>query len=104
MIRRGKEEGWLKLPNSAIPRWAHLNGIIFNNARVEHLDGRGSGLIAERDAEGDGQEPLVTVPHDLILSLERVRQHAKADQDFAEVLEGLGEFGRVGNFVHLIAS
>jgi hypothetical protein len=36
------------------------------------------------------------VPRDLILSQEQVLEQAKVDRDFRELLESLGDFGRVG--------
>ena len=99
MIRRGKAQGWLQLPTEALLPWAMLNDVQFTHVVPGVAAGRGAGLLASKplppDAEAEPQ-PLLTVPRDLILSLERVLEHAKVDQDFREVLESLGEFGRVG--------
>lgn len=97
MIRRGKTEGWLQLPSEALLPWAMLNGVTFDHAVPGIVPGRGGALLAKQslDASDDDSRVVLTVPRDLILSLERVQQHAKTDKDFRGVLESLGEFGRV---------
>lgn len=99
MIRRGKAEGWLQLPSEALLPWAMLNDVAFDRTVPGRADGRGGALLAKEDLNADNEEEsrlLITVPRDLILSLERVQEHAKVDKDFREVLESLGDFGRVG--------
>lgn len=97
MIRRGKAEGWLQLPSEAFLPWATINEINFTRTVPGSIPGRGGALLASEPlyAASDQSPVLVTVPKDLILSLERVQQHAKVDKDFREVLENLGDFGRV---------
>lgn len=101
MIRRGKTEGWLKLPQDAFLSWAMLNDVSFDRTVPGVIPGRGGALLAkeELDADEDMSNVLLTVPKDLILSLERVQEHAKTDKDFREVLESLGDFGRVGSHI-----
>lgn len=98
MIRRGKSEAWLQLPQAAISSWATLNDVSFDRSVPGSVPGRGGALLAKEnlDAEEDMSNLLLTVPKDLILSLERVQDHAKVDRDFREVLDSLGDFGRVG--------
>ena len=98
MIRRGKAEGWLQLPPEALLPWAMLNDVSFDRTVPGFAPGRGGALLAKEDldANEDMSNVLLTVPRDLILSLERVQEHAKVDKDFREVLESLGDFGRVG--------
>ncbi len=98
MIRRGKIEGWLQIPSEALLPWAMLNEVSFDRTVPGLIEGKGAALLAKEDLNADDDEPreLLTVPRDLILSLERVREHAKVDRDFREVLEALGDFGRVG--------
>ena len=99
MIEEGKTEGWLGLPVQAMQPWAALNNAVFNGVRVGTQAGqesKGSTVIASKQlVADDGLEPLMVVPRDLILSLERVQGHAKCDRDFLAVLDALGEFGRV---------
>ena len=99
MIRRGRKEGWLKLPTSALPAWAAMNNITYNGVKIGPLPGheeRGSAVIAEKSLNGSEEPHLVTVPRDMALSFESVCNHAKSDQDFREVLTAIDEFGRVG--------
>ena len=99
MLRQGKTQGWLSLPSQAFSPWAHLNGVRFHEVKPGHIEGRGSALIASKAVinTADGAECLLTVPKDLILSLEQILEQAKVDRDFREVLESLGDFGRVGH-------
>ena len=98
MIRRGKTEGWLQLPQNAFVPWALLNDVTFDRTVSGVVQGRGGALLAKEDlnADEDSSNILLTVPRDLIISLECVQDHAKVDKDFREVLESLGDFGRVG--------
>ena len=106
MIQEGKADGWLQLPPEALLQWADFNGIAFGSVVPGIAEGKGGALVAREELSsltaGDAQRPLMTVPRDLSLSLERVLEHAKIDQDFREVLGCLGEFGRVG-YVHVIS-
>jgi hypothetical protein len=99
MLRRGKSQGWLSLPAEAFNPWAQLNGVRFHEVKPGHVAGRGSALLATRTMANspEGAECLLTVPRDLILSQEQVLEQAKVDRDFRELLESLGDFGRVGS-------
>lgn len=100
MIRDGKIQGWLSLPVDTLPVWATLNDVSFEGVSIGPLPGkedRGSTVIAKRSLKGGHEPPLMTIPRDLILSLERIHQHAKSDSDFRAVLDGLDDFGRVGD-------
>ncbi|KAK0252243.1 hypothetical protein LTR91_016713 [Friedmanniomyces endolithicus] len=96
MISEGKAAGWLQLPTEAFLPWAKLNDIAFDHALPGVSMGKGGALLASNEVNSNGGTPqaLMTVPRSLILSLERVMEHAKVDKDFREVLESLGEFGR----------
>jgi len=99
MIRDGKEQGWLRLSIETLQSWALFNDVSFNGVAVGLQKGRedrGSTVIARQKLTADAANvPLMTVPKDLILSMERVREHEKYDRDLREVMEALGEFGRV---------
>jgi hypothetical protein len=110
MISEGKAAGWLKLPPEALLPWAMLNDVDFTRVVPGAAVGRGGALLAKEDVEAakEDLQVLLSVPHDLILSLDRVLEHAKIDQDFREVLESLGDFGEVGEGIpicqlHLVA-
>lgn len=98
MIRRGRTEGWLSRPVSALRTWASLSGASFKHVRVGHMPGlehRGSAIIAERALSGNDYDPLVTVSRGLILSKDRVDEQSKTDGNLKEVLDSLGDFGKV---------
>jgi hypothetical protein len=98
MIRRGRSEGWLKRPTSALPAWAEFNGVVFHGIKIGPMPGfeeRGSTAIAIRDLTGSMEHPLLVVPRDLIISRQNVDLWAKADLQLKEVLEAAGDFGRV---------
>jgi len=98
MIRRGRAQGWLKLPVSAIKPWADVNGIDFNGMKVGPLAGfeeRGSTIIAQRAVEGGEDTPLMTIPQEFVLSLEYVEGQAKVDQNLRQLLAAIGDYGRV---------
>lgn len=98
LIKRGKAEGWLHLSAPAVTLWAESNGIDFINASPKVVPGRGIGLIADRDLKNDEAGPIkiLKIAEDLVLSGDAVRKHAQFDKDFRQVLESLGDFGRVG--------
>jgi hypothetical protein len=102
------------LPVEALPVWTQLNGVIFNGVEVRPLqaeDGtdKGSGIVVTGkklilDGEGTGdaesdavRQPgvLMSVPPDLVLSLGTVDTYAKSDRWLREVLEAVGDYGRV---------
>lgn len=109
MIRRARQSGHLTLPISSLEIWAQFNGVKFDGIRCDEIPGSGSGVVADRDLKGAGHEehggegPLMTIPKELVLSLERVKMFALADQGLSEVLGVMGEFGRV-SFFPLIAA
>jgi hypothetical protein len=98
MFRRGRQEGWLKEPIEALPTWATFHGVKFNSVKVGPLPGfeeRGSTVIAAHKLQGTDAEPLVVVPKDLIISRANIDLFAKADRHLQQVLDAIGEFGRV---------
>lgn len=90
----------------ALKPWADLNGVAFNNVSVGPLPGlehRGSAVVAERDLDGDNNEPLMTIPRDLVLSLDGVRLYAKSDKHLRQLLEVLGDFGMVSSTIIVVS-
>ncbi|KIX96138.1 uncharacterized protein Z520_07916 [Fonsecaea multimorphosa CBS 102226] len=81
----------VSLPLEDLHVWAHFNNVQLFEISIEpHIireDGndKGGGLLAKGE-HGPGK-PLVAVPHDLLLSKERVEQYAKADQSLQALLE-----------------
>jgi hypothetical protein len=91
-----------RLPIEHLQAWATLNDVKFNGTCVERItnpDGQheGAGLFAARDFETshDFGNFLLSVPHELVLSVDLVHDYAKSDGHLRDVLEAVGEFGRV---------
>lgn len=98
MIKRGRHEGWLKQPIDALPTWATFHGVTFHSIKIGPLAGfeeRGSTVIAQKELEGSSVEPLLVVPKELIISRANIELFAKSDHHLREVLEAIGDFGRV---------
>lgn len=75
--------------------WARLNNVDFNRVKASSIPGsRGSGLIATAN-KSENDTLLLTVPQELVLSLEFVWIYAKADRHLHQVLEAVGEYSRV---------
>lgn len=94
LIQRGKTEGWLHLDVDQTKEWAKLSGISFSAASAKSIPGRGLGLTADRDLKAP--EEVLSVPEDLVLSLDTIKQHAQFDSDFRELFESLGASATVG--------
>ncbi|KAF2774311.1 SET domain-containing protein [Teratosphaeria nubilosa] len=97
MIRDGKTSGWLTLPPQAVQPWAEINGVDFKQTMPGTAVGRGGALLAKEDitaptSDSEALPVLLTVPKELILSAERIREHSNIDQDFRQVLEAIGAF------------
>ena len=98
MIRRGREQGWLVNNVNSLRTWAQINGVSFDGITFDKVENHGTGVLADRDLKGGVEGPLIVVPRDLLLSRERVELQAKSDRWLREVLDALGEFGRVGTY------
>lgn len=75
-----------ELPITALPAWSKLNDVHFLDIEVKNLgDSKGFGLVTNRSLSSEKTfdvPTLLTVPHDLILSAEFIKEHAKVDQHF----------------------
>ena len=77
--------------------WAKLNNVEFNGVEITALQGNiGSGLLTTT-ARSTHNPLLMTVPEDLVLSLENVWLHAKSDKHLRQVLEVTEEYSRVSD-------
>lgn len=95
MIRRGKRDGWLSSkPQQSLAPWATANGCHFNGVATDNVSNKGLAILATFPT-GDDAAPLISVPQDLVLSKDAVMLHAHADKHFRDVLEALGDFGKV---------
>lgn len=79
---------------NALPAWCALNDVSFIDVKVDDVEGRGYGLVADRDLINDEDNvevpTLLTVPKDLVLSAEAVEEYAKVDKNFRELYEAAG--------------
>lgn len=109
MIRDGKAAGWLHLPVTVFTQWAELHDVTSRKTisigTIPGHDHRGSTILASADidAPADLSTVLMTIPRDLILSLDRIHEHAKCDQDFRLLLDALGDFGKVSHVIPAFA-
>ncbi|PVI05271.1 SET domain-containing protein [Periconia macrospinosa] len=97
MIRRGRDEGWLRERIEGFSPWANFNGIRFAGVKIGPLPGfehRGSTVIADTKLVSGEADALLTVPKELILSRQNIELIAKSDQHLREVLQSLDDFGR----------
>lgn len=93
------------LPLSSLPAWFRLNGIVYDGITFLQLGAsecgtdKGNAIVATAEKtsnESDAQpRVLLQVPSDLILSLDSVHDYSKSDHELREVLEAVGDFGRV---------
>jgi hypothetical protein len=90
------------LPVDSLLTWTKLNnitvkGVTFKKIQSDGID-KGSAIVAtEENSQGEdaSSDYLIRVPSDMVLSQQLVENHAKADRHLKEVLEAVGEFGRV---------
>lgn len=103
------------LPIDTLPAWARLNGVSLSGVtfrRLQSEDGsdKGYAVVATEprcngDPKGEDSHPeiLLGVPSDIVLSLESVGTYAKSDRYLRDVLEAVGDFGRVCSFTTIIS-
>ena len=98
----------IQAPPEGLAALAALGGITFGNGNdavaIRKIDddngrddsGKNYGTVALRDIEvgSEDESVLMTVPRDLVLSLENVWISAKADRDLLMVLEAVGDFAK----------
>ena len=84
------------LPLEQLGIWAKLNGVNLDNAIVQHIsdpDGpdKGLGIVAHHVIETTPHYPAVvlSVPRELVLSVDLVHEFAKSDHDLRGVLEAV---------------
>ncbi|TRX95276.1 hypothetical protein FHL15_003968 [Xylaria flabelliformis] len=79
-------------PLSSLPAWCVFNSITFAGVDVADVDGRGLGLVAEKDLnnESNNLPALLTIPKELILSATGIEAYAKENKDFRQLLDVAG--------------
>ncbi|MCJ1285638.1 hypothetical protein MMC26_004979 [Xylographa opegraphella] len=85
---------WGSWPINALPSWSALNNVELNGVAISVMEAdRGSGIVTLKDT--DAKDPvLMTVPRELVLSLETIWEFAKSDQDLNRILHAVGDFGQ----------
>ncbi|KND86675.1 SET domain-containing protein 8 [Tolypocladium ophioglossoides CBS 100239] len=80
-----------QLPLDAFPAWVRLNGVAFTDVKLQDVDGKGFGLVANTELgnQETGTNALIEIPRDLVLSAEAVEEYAKVDQNFKQLLEAV---------------
>ncbi|MCJ1431214.1 hypothetical protein MMC27_000565, partial [Xylographa pallens] len=85
---------WDSWAIDALPSWSALNNVELNGTAVAVLQAdRGSGIVATKDTTME-DSVLMTVPRELVLSVETIWEFAKSDQDLNSILHAVGEFGQ----------
>ena len=83
------------LPVDQLDAWARLNNVEISGVNVTGLqENRGSGLVATVESSQE-HSLLMTIPNDLVLSLENVWVYAKADRHLQQILDATGDYARV---------
>lgn len=67
-----------------------INDGAFSNVEVKPINHKGNGIIAQKSSADIGDSPVLTIPHDLILSAETVHEYAKEDKNFSQLLDACG--------------
>ena len=82
------------LPSAAFSLWAESNGIRYHGVTVNYREDRGYAVVATRDISPQ-EEPLITVPRELVLSAEAVHAQARSDRYLRGLLEAAQELSTV---------
>ena len=84
-----------QLSISSLTAWVRLNSVQLNGVKIASFeDSRGLGVVTTEELSEDNAI-LMTVPRELLLSLENVWLYAKSDGRLREVLQAAGEYARV---------
>jgi hypothetical protein len=97
LVQQGKAEGWLQADTATIRSWLRHSGVKFGAIEPKIIDGRGTALVASEDLQAfsPASQEILTIPKEMVLSIETVHSHALLDQDLKQVVESLGDWGRV---------
>ncbi|RYP64502.1 hypothetical protein DL769_006640 [Monosporascus sp. CRB-8-3] len=80
-------------PLDGLPAWCLLNDVTFVDTKVQRIEGRGYGLVAERELRTENDNEAITilkVPRDLVLSSEGIEEYAKENKEFRQMLDAAG--------------
>jgi hypothetical protein len=93
-----------ELPLELLPAWLALNDVSLYDAKVSQIEGKGCGLVADRNLSTAGGDTfdipaLLTVPHALVLNAEAVEEYAKEDRNFRQLLDAAGRQSARGDIL-----
>ncbi|RYP07716.1 hypothetical protein DL764_002335 [Monosporascus ibericus] len=80
-------------PLDGLQAWCLLNDVTFIDTKVQRIEGRGYGLVAERELRTEDDNEALTilkVPRDLVLSSEGIDEYAKENKEFRQLLDAAG--------------
>ncbi|KAI6377502.1 hypothetical protein MCOR25_002484 [Pyricularia grisea] len=81
------------VPIDTLPIWSRFNGVVFDGAAIAQTEGKGYGLVAQRDLQAEDGEKvtvLLSVPQELLLNSESVDQYSRTDQRFKDLFDVAG--------------
>ena len=78
----------------SLSAWIKLNNVKLNGVNLTTLPEVGTAVVATCGLF-EGNHILMTVPQELVISLDNVWVYAKADQNLLQILEAVGDYSRV---------
>lgn len=83
-----------QLPIEGLPIWARFNDVGFHDVKITESDGKGYGVVCQKklttNPDATDKRILLSVPHALVLNQDAVREYAKEDQAFKQLLDAVG--------------
>lgn len=83
-----------QLPIEGLPIWARFSGVGLHDVKITESDGKGYGVVCQKklitNPDTTDKQILLTVPHALVLNQDAVREHAKEDHAFKQLLDAVG--------------
>lgn len=79
-----------RLSLEALPAWMSFNDAVFDGVKVQAVERKGNGLVAQRSWTQSDNKPLLEIPHGLVLNQEAVEEYAKEDCNFRALLDTCG--------------
>lgn len=81
-------------PIETLPIWARFNDVGLLDVKITKSDGKGYGVVCRKklttDPDAIDKRILISVPHALVLNQDAVREYAKEDQAFKQLLDAVG--------------
>jgi hypothetical protein len=84
-----------ELPLTLLDSWAKINDISLHKVKIDNIQGRGFGIVADQNIGQSPNSTLIVVPKELVLSAESVHDWAKTDIHLRELLDSLESLAAV---------